>query len=389
MSGSKLALVMGGGGARAAYQAGVLRAIARRFPDLHLPILAGVSAGAINTAFLASREGSFGERVRELEDLWRGLTTERVLRSDALTLLKTAARWALRLSSGSSSLAPRPRAMVDTQPLRELLTEALRAEAGALPGIARNLRSSLEAIAITTTDYASGASVTHVQSRAECGWSRPNRVGVRTELSVEHIMASAALPLFFPAVQLGAGWHGDGGVGLTAPLSPAVHLGANRILAISTRYERSSRDPLPPLASYPPPAQVIGVLMSAIFLDMLDQDALNLERVNELIAALPEERRKGLHPVRLLMLRPSRNIAALAAAHESRLPQPYRFLMRGTGTQETRTPESLSMVLFERPYTSELVAMGEEDTEKRMGEIAAFLEGEDRSALQFTGFWRV
>ena len=129
--------------------------------------------------------------------------------------------------------------------------------------------------------------------------------------------------------------------------------------------------------------------MSAIFLDMLDQDALNLERVNELIAALPEERRRGLRPVRLLMLRPSRNIAALAAAHESRLPQPYRFLMRGTGTKETRTPESLSMVLFERPYTSELVAMGEEDTERRMEEIAAFLEGEDRSALQSTGFWRV
>ncbi|MBM3987366.1 MAG: patatin [Planctomycetes bacterium] len=389
MNGSKLALVMGGGGARAAYQAGVLRAIARRFPNLQLPILTGVSAGAINTAFLASREGSFGERVLDLEDLWRGLSTERVLRSDALTLFKSAARWMLRLSTGSSSLAPHPRALVDTQPLRELLTEALRADSLALPGIARNLRADLEAVAITTTDYANGASITHVQSRAPCGWSRPSRVGVRAELSVEHIMASAALPLFFPAVQLGASWHGDGGVGLTAPLAPAVHLGANRILAISTRYERSSRDPLPPPTGYPPPAQVIGLLMNAIFLDMLDQDALNLERVNELIAALPEDRRRGLHPVRLLMLRPSRNIAALAAAHESRLPQPYRFLMRGTGTKETRTPESLSMVLFERPYTSELVAMGEEDTEKRMGEIAAFLEGEDRSALQFTGFWRV
>jgi NTE family protein len=389
MNESKLALVMGGGGARAAYQAGVLRAIARRFPELHLPILAGVSAGAINTSFLAAREGTFGERVAELETLWRGLTTERVLRSDALTLLKTAARWALRLSSGSSSLAPRPRAMVDTQPLRELLHEALRAEGGALPGIARNFARGLEAVAITTTEYGSGDSITHVQSRDACGWARPHRFGVRTQLDVEHIMASSALPLFFPAVKLGGAWHGDGGIGLRAPLSPAVHLGADRILAISTRYERSSRDPLPARPDYPPPTQVIGLLLGAIFLDMLDQDALHLERVNALLEALPQERRRGLRPVRLLLLRPSRNIAALAAQHETRLPQPYRFLMRGTGTKETRTPESLSMVLFERPYTSELVAMGEEDTERRMDEIAAFLAGEERGALQSTGFWRV
>jgi NTE family protein len=389
MATPKLALVMGGGGARAAYQAGVLRAIARRYPALDLPILAGVSAGAINTAFLASNEGSFGQRVEELEELWRGLSTERVLRSDALTLLRTAARWALRLSSGSSSLAPRPRAMVDTAPLRELLTQALRAQGGALPGVARNLERGLEAVAITTTDYASGASITHVQSKTPRAWTRPHRVGVATELSVEHVMASSALPLFFPAVRLSHSWHGDGGIGLTAPLSPAVHLGADRILAISTRYERSSREAPAPSEQYPPPTQVIGLLMSAIFLDMLDQDALNLERVNALIEGLSEERRAGLKPVRLLLLRPTRNIASLAAQYENRLPQPYRFLMRGTGTKETRTPESLSMVLFEGPYTSELIAMGEEDTERRMDEIAAFLEGEDRAALYATGFRRV
>lgn len=389
MGSPKLAVVMGGGGARAAYQVGVLRALARRYPHLRVPILAGVSAGAINTAFLAARTGTFNSRVDELNALWLGLSTDKVLRADPYSLLRTAAHWGVRLASGAAPIVRRPRGMVDTQPLRELLERELHAVEGRLPGIAENLRHGLEAVGVTTTDCATGASVTHVQSNGLPTWERPNRHSVESELTVEHVMASSALPIFFPAVRLNEGWHSDGGIGLTSPLSPAIHLGADHVLAISTRYERTSPEPVVARPAYPPPAQMVGLMLNAVFLDMLHQDAMNLDRINRLVEELPPERRLGLRPVRLMLMRPSRNISALAGQFETKLPQPFRFLMRGTGTKETRTPESLSMVLFERPYISEVIAMGEEDGERRMAELSAFLEGETRPGLQVTGFWRV
>ncbi len=389
--GSPLALVMGGGGARAAYQVGVLRAIARRRPKLEIPILVGVSAGAINTAFLAGHNGAFDEKMERLAELWLGLSTEKVFRSDSLTLLRNATRWGMRLVSGGRAVARRPRGMVDTAPLREFLRASLVHDEGALLGIAENLRhGGLNAVGITTIDYATGQNVTHVQSNGATAWRRPHRRSVETALTIEHVMASAALPLFFPAVRLGESWHGDGGMGLTAPLSPALHLGARRILAISTRFERTHVDETPaPAHRYPPPAQIVGMMLNAVFLDMLDQDALNLERINRLIEHLPLERRGGLQVARLMLLRPSRNISELAAKYEPRLPQPFRFLMRGTGTTETRAPESLSMVMFEPNFERDVIAMGEGDAEKRMDEILLFLDGEERPSVQMTGFWRV
>lgn len=387
----RLALVMGGGGARSAYQVGVLRSIARRHPHLFTPILTGVSAGAINTAYLASDSGDFAAKIERMREHWLGLTTARVFRSDPYSLLKIASRWGVRLASGGRKLAPQPRGMVDTEPLREFLCETLKCENGSLPAIAENLRrGALHAVGVTTTDYATGRSVTHVQSNGAPGWLRPNRVSVEAPLTIDHIMASAALPLFFPAVKVGESWHGDGGVGLTAPLSPALHLGAERILAISTRYERTTIDLTQPTTNgYPPPAQIVGLMFNAVFLDLLDQDALNLDRINRLIDGLPADQRMGLRPVRLLLLRPSRNLSALAGKFESRLPQPFKFLMRGTGTKETKSPESLSMVMFEPDYIRSVIELGEEDGERRAAEIDAFLGGEQRPGMMVTGFWRV
>ncbi len=387
----RLAVVMGGGGARSAYQVGVLRSIARRHPRLSTPILTGVSAGAINTAYLASETGEFATKIERMREHWLELTTARVFRSDPYSLLKIASRWGLRLASGGRKLAPQPRGMVDTEPLREFLCQTLKCEHGALPAIAQNLASgSLHAVGVTTTDYATGRSVTHVQSNGAPGWMRPNRVSIEAPLTIDHIMASAALPLFFPAVKVGESWHGDGGVGLSAPLSPALHLGAERILAISTRYERTTID-LTQIAThgYPPPAQVVGLMFNAVFLDLLDQDALNLDRINRLIDGLPADQRMGLRPVRLLLLRPSRNLSALAGKFEPRLPQPFKFLMRGTGTKETKSPESLSMVMFEPDYIRSVIELGEEDGERRAAEIDAFLGGEQRPGMMVTGFWRV
>ncbi len=386
-----LGLVMGGGGARAAYQVGFLSCLSKHWPKLEIPIVTGVSAGAINSAFLACHPGGFEAAVNELVGLWSELTVEHVLKSDTTSFVRSVLRWGMRLVSGGSRLAPPVRGMVDNSPLRVFLERALRARDGVLAGVEENLRSGrLRAAAITTTDYATGQSITWVQGKDAPMWQRPSRRSVPATLTVNHVLASSALPLFFPAVQLAGSWHGDGGVRLTAPLSPALHLGAERILAISTRYQRTQAEAdRPATIGYPPPAQVIGVLMNAIFLDMLDFDAMNLDRLNRLIELVPEEQRMGLRPAKLLLLRPSRDLAQLATEYEPRLPQPFKFLTRSLGTRETKSPDSLSMIMFQPEYLKHMIRMGIQDAEQRLGEIEAFLTGERLPSIQRTGFWRL
>ncbi|HSG48943.1 MAG TPA: patatin-like phospholipase family protein [Longimicrobiales bacterium] len=372
-----LGLVMGGGGARAAYQVGFLRALAEWYPELQVPYITGVSAGAINAAHLASHHGSFCQSVTELCHLWARLRVEDVFRVGPLSLGSMALRWIMRLASGGRGPLPDVRGLVDTNPLRGFLTEALHAVDGELTGIRYNLETGrLRAVALSTSSYSTGQSVTWVQGSEIHEWERPLRRSENTTLSVEHVMASAALPLFFPAVKLGDGWYGDGGIRLAAPLSPALHLGARRILAISTRYERSRAEAdLPSVTGYPPPAQIAGVLMNSVFLDLLDQDALRLERLNRLLEKLPEEEREGLRPVRLLTLRPSMDLGRLAGRYEPQLPHAFRFLTRGLGTRETKSPDFLSLVLFQPDYLQALMDCGEADAVEREDDIRAFMEG--------------
>ncbi|MDZ7778583.1 MAG: patatin-like phospholipase family protein [Gemmatimonadota bacterium] len=335
----------------------------------------GVSAGAINAALLASHHGSFLQAVDELNHLWGHLTLENVFRVDTRTLLTNVFRWLRQLASGGLGTTDPARGLVDTQPLREYLTEVLHAVDGELTGIRYNLEHGrLQALAISTSSYSTGESVTWVQGADIREWERPGRTARKTTMGVEHIMASAALPLFFPAVRVGSEWYGDGGVRLTAPLAPALHLGARRVLAISTRYEDPNPDGATPTAhGYPPPAQVVGVLMNSIFLDLLDQDAVRLQRLNRLLAQLPEAHREGLEPVRLLTLRPSRDLGKLAGDYEARLPRAFRFLTRGLGTKQTRSPDALSLILFQPDYLRALMDIGEEDAETRAEEIEEFL----------------
>src|SRR5690606_13933161 len=207
-------------------------------------------------------------------------------------------------------------------------------------------------------------------------WERPHRRARKAVLTVDHVMASAAIPLFFPAVQLEDGWHGDGSVRLTAPLSPALHLGARRIIAISTRYRRSDAEAdRAEVFGYPPPAQIAGVIMNSIFLDLLDNDALELERLNSLLAELPPERWRGLRPLHLLVLRPSVDLGQLAYDYAPQLPRGFRFLSRGLGTRETTSPDLLSFILFQPDYLRALMALGERDALERAGELRAFVTG--------------
>lgn len=391
-AGRGLALVMTGGGARAAYQVGVLRGILRRCPDFAPTILTGVSAGAINAAFLAGHTEPFPGAVEGLSALWGRLRTEHVFDTSGPSATRTAMRWGQRLLSGGAPGSRRERGLLNVEPLRLLLREVLGGSGaegkGALTGVAENLRRGrLDAFALTTTSYTTAQSITWVQGRDVAAWDRPDRRAVHAEITADHILASSALPFFFPAIYLrhpvvGDGWYGDGGIRLTAPLSPALHLGARKIIAINTRYGRTTAEAnRPDIDAYPPPAQVLGVLMNAIFLDLLDQDAQVLRRINTLLESWPDGHsgpnpHAGFRPVRLLVLRPSQDIARLAGGYEPTLPPAFRFFMRGLGVGETRSPDWLSMLLFEPDYLRRLVAIGEADAEAQADEIAAFLEDE-------------
>jgi len=201
-------------------------------------------------------------------------------------------------------------------------------------------------------------------------WTRPLRRGVREALTVDHIMASAALPLVFPAVRLGKHWYGDGGIRLSAPLSPALHLGATRMLAISTHYSKSvSEADEPQVAGYPPPAQILGQLMDAIFLDVMDEDTLRLQRSNEFLQDLPPELRRGYRPVDFAVIRPSVDIGNLAAEYEPQLPRPFRFLTRSLGTRETSNADFMSLFMFVPEYLQRLMEIGEADADARIEAI--------------------
>jgi NTE family protein len=368
-------IVLTGGGARAAYQVGFLRCLARSMPQARIPIITGVSAGAINAAFLAAHPGELAEAVHDLFDLWSNLSAEKVFRTDPITLGRSFVRWGLKLASGGRIEDGSVRSLVDASPLRRLLGRSLSAVDGEIQGIARNLESGrLKALALTALDYTTGQTVTWVQGREIPMWQRPHRRSAETRMTVDHVLASAALPLVFPAVRLGDSWFGDGGIRLAAPLSPALHLGATRILAISTRYERTQEEAdRPHVVGYPPPAQIIGQLLNSVFLDVLDQDVLRAERFNHLIHELPPEERLGMNVVDIVVLRPSQDLGRLAAEYEPELPKTFRFLTRGLGTRETESPDFLSLLMFQPDYLRKLIEIGQEDAYRQRDRLVELI----------------
>ncbi len=373
----RIGLVLTGGGARAAYQVGLVRHLAKRLPDFHFDVLTGVSAGAINASFLASHQGSAAEATEELSRIWLELTPDHVFRDDGWSLGDMVVRWLLNLASGGLRYRPQVRGLVDTSPLGGHLGEVLGADSGSgrvLPGIAKNLdRGRLDAVAVTTVEWSTGQTVTWVQGREIETWERPKRRSERALLTLDHVLASASLPLIFPAVRIGDAWHGDGGVRLTSPLSPALHLGCDRLIAVSTRHEPLAERAA--AADYPPPAQFAGVLLNAVFLDQLDQDANRMELVNGLLARMPESERGSLRLVDLVLLRPSEDLGRLAGRFEPRLPKAFRFMTRGLGTRDTKSPDLLSLLMFQPDYIRALIQVGERDAEARHEEIADLLGG--------------
>ena len=255
----KNALVLSGGGARAAYQVGALAYIAREMPHYRPQILTGVSAGAINAVYLASSRTDWRTSVEGLAKLWANLDTNRVYRTDLRSISRRVFHWGLRILTGGRLGHSNIRGMVDNAPLRAFLGAHLPLEGQRILGIEENIADGLlESLAIITTNYGSGRSRAWVESAHEDLWKGSQLRAVNTETTLDHIMASAAFPMFFPAVKLDDAWHGDGGIRLTAPLSPALHLGATRILAVSPRATPVNVLPEAMRAPYPSPAQIAG-----------------------------------------------------------------------------------------------------------------------------------
>lgn len=346
------ALVLSGGGARAAYQAGAVAALAEQAPDLQFEIVSGVSAGAIGALFFAAHPGPLGAAARALDGIWRGITTERVLRMQRPRLT-----------------GPGAHGLFDMSPLRDVLGATID-----LAGIDANLRAGrLRAAALSATSLTSGETVTFVETReAMVPWNRVHRRAVLTRLTFDHVLASAAIPLVFPAVRVGGDWFGDGGVRQTAPLAPAVHLGARGVVAIAAGVS----DPAPsPAAGYPGAAQVLGILFNAIFLDNLEADAERLARVNRLLTALPPGAAapEALRPIALLVLKPSRDLGVMARDFHARHALAVRIALRALGARREGAAEFLSYMFFEPAYTGAVADLGYEDTRRRRADVDAFL----------------
>jgi NTE family protein len=368
---SKLALVLPGGGARAAYQVGVLAALAERLPDLEFPILTGVSAGAINTIYLAAHPGPLGQAVAGLEAAWRRLTTAQVFRVRPGSLMGAAARWFLASLFGRRTGPTPARGILDTQPLREFLEATIDVR-----GIQANIDAGrLRTAALTTTSINSGRSVTFVQGRGdEPAWEGTKHAGLRTPLRLEHVMASAAIPILFPAVPLIGEFFCDGSVGQGAPLAPAIRLGARAAFVIGLKTHARDARAVITGQPYPSVAEVSGLLLDTVFQDQLEADADQLARINGLLDALPAQTPApmSLRPVDLLLLRPRRDLATLSRGLATSLPREVRRIVDSLGGRREGAAEFLSYLLFEPSYTSQLVALGYEDLGAQWPEIERF-----------------
>ena len=364
-------LILPGGGARGAYQVGVLKAIAELSPGgmNPFPVVCGTSAGAINAAVLASHAHEFTEGVERLEYFWSTMQCSRVYRTDAWAVLKSGLHWALSLALGTR-LVSQPRALLDNKPLRAFLERTLQ-----LDGIALAIdRAALRGVAVTASAYSRAEAISFYQALPEVApWSRARRSGQAARLQVGHLLASAALPLLFPAERIGNEYYGDGGMRMLAPLSPAIHLGADRLLVISTRDEQQDPPPATP-AAYPSLGEIGGYLLDTIFMDTLNADLSRLRRINRTLEWVPEEQRSQtqLNTIETLVMRPSRDLRDLTREHMADIPRAVRTLLRALGGWG-KDWRLASYLLFEAPYCRELMSLGYEDGLRQKDRMAEFL----------------
>jgi len=388
----RIALILPGGGARGAYQVGVLKAIAeilpRRAPN-PFPIISGTSAGAISAAVIASQARVFRHAVSDLERVWGHFRSHHVFRADSWTMLKSSAHWTAAIIFGGLGVA-NPRSLLDNSPLRELLTRAIN-----LGAIQESIdRGYLDAVAITAAGYGSARSVSFFQGASgHRPWDRVRRVGRPDTITLNHLMASIAVPMMFPPVLINKEYYGDGAMRQATPLSPAVHLGADRLLVIGVRDEEF--DPVPGPDEdipYPSLGRIAGYVLDALFMDGLSQDLERLTRINQMLECQPNRQCDvGTAPLRYidaLIMLPSRDIREIAVRHVHEMPRPVQLLMNGLGALNYGGRQLASYLLFEQGYTRELIRLGYEDALARRDEIQAFMEGAPVTAPCGIAGWR-
>lgn len=374
MEHDKAALVLTGGGARAAYQVGVLSAIRElwgRRSGNPFPILCGTSAGAINAVALGVYADNFGKAVRKVAWIWRHFHVDQVYRSDLAALAATSVHWGSALLTGWL-VRQTPRALLDNTPLACLLDATLDFTA-----IGRAIEhGNLHAVSVTASGYTSGESLVFFQSRDEVkGWRRAQRIGVPTTLGLPHLMASSAIPFVFPAVPIHREYFGDGSMRQLAPISPAIHLGAQRILVIGSG--RLTEEGRQRADAYPSLAQIAGHAMSSIFLDSLAVDLERLERINQTVGGMSAAHRQAagvaLRPIEALVIAPSRRIDTIAGQYRKSLPRALRAVLRGVGAMRPEGSTLLSYLLFEPGFTRALMSLGYDDTMARRQAVTDFL----------------
>jgi NTE family protein len=389
---SHVGLVLTGGGARAAYQVGAIRALAEVVGRGPLPfdVVAGISAGAINGIALATGAEDFARSAERLRSTWASLTPDRIYQTGALRLASIGSHWIRDLSFGGLLGKSGINYLLDPSPLRQLVASGIP-----VGRMRRHLRAGrLRGIAVSATNYHTGSGVTFFEGAGEIKpWTRSTRVGIRARIGLDHIMASAAIPVFFPPVPIGGSFFGDGCVRMHYPMSPAIHLGADRIVAVSQRWlpppsETADREARAKTAAMPM-SEIAGVLLNAVFLDSLDSDLERLDRVNRTLALVPRERlRNGDLDVRVipaLVLRPTQDLGALAEDQYRRFPATLRYLLKGIGATGAAGEDLLSYLAFEPVYVNRLMDLGYEDTLARRDEIAEFLQPDSRQKQRARG----
>ena len=377
-AGGKMGLVLAGGGARAAYQVGVLQAIKEILPDPKInpfPIICGTSAGAVNAGALAVRADDFGAAVDNLLEVWRNFEPRHVYRADFPGVAANSARWFGGFLFGAF-LKNKRISLLDNRPLEGLLTRYLD-----FGRIASNIeKGALDAVSINCSGYTSGQSCSFFEGAGHLeGWKRSQRIGIKTRITVQHLMASAAIPFLFPPHHLNREYFGDGSMRQVAPVSPALHLGSDRVVVVGTARIRNDTPERTRGDLYPTLAQVAGHVMNSIFLDGLAVDLERLERINRTVSCVsPEALKKmglSLHHVDVLVLTPSEPLEAIAVKHVRNLPWPIRFLLRSIGAMRRGGANLASYLLFEQGYCRELIQLGYNDTLQRRDEVESFLSG--------------
>ena len=374
-----------GAGARGAYQVGVLKAIAGILPERApnpFSVICGTSAGAINAAVLAGRAAHFERAVEDMEEVWGNFEASQVYRADNWTMLKTSLHWFSAVMFGGLGVR-NPASLLDNAPLRELLTHNVRFD-----GIRRAIEQGhLDAVAVTASAYATARSVTFFQGRPElASWTRVRRIGRATPLTIDHLMASAAVPFVFPPVQIGGEFYGDGSMRHRAPLSPAIHLGADRMLIVGVRDERPDAEP--PLGGTPEPptfAHLGGYMLDTLFMDGLYTDLERLSRTNRILEQLGDRKLSGnlaaLRPLHSLVIVPQQDLRSVAAQHIRELPRGVRILLRGLGARSNSGMQLVSYLLFESGFTRALIDMGYRDAMAMEDELRAFLFDQPMATL--------